>query len=166
VAPFAGDGVRPFEHTSVHHDAAADAGAEYDAEYDRRAAPGAVERFGEREAVCVVRNADLTPERALEVRFQRAPVETGRIRITDIECGGRERAGRAEADAAALADFDLGLAHELYEQRERRAVIAGGRGLAAPQELGAALVERDDLGFGAAEIDAETYQRCTERVDG
>ena len=53
----------------------------------------------------------------------------------------------------------IGLLVNREDLRECRVVIARGSGFASPQQLGAALVERDDLGFGAAEIDADAYQR-------
>ena len=66
----------------------------------------------------------------------------------------RQRTGRADADGSALAQVVLGGGDELRDRVERGAVIALRGRHAAPRELAADLVERDDLHFRAAEIDA------------
>jgi hypothetical protein len=134
----------------VDDHAATHPGAEDHAKGDRRCTPGAVQRFGEREAVRVVGEADFAAERALEVALQRTPVEARGIRVAHAPGCRRKRPRRADADAAALADFDFGFTNETGEQRDRAVVIARGCGFAAAEELGSPLVERDDLGLRAA----------------
>jgi hypothetical protein len=94
------------------------------------------------------------PLRHVELELRMRPV-AGESAPGDEAGGGGERAGRAYADARALVEIELGFAHELRDERERRVVIAGRRRLAAAQELVMTIVERDDLGLGAAEIDAD-----------
>ena len=75
MPPFASDGVGAGQKPPAYDDAAADAGAQNDAEHHLGIAPGAVGRFGEREAVGVVGDAHPIAQAGAQVVQQRLAVQ-------------------------------------------------------------------------------------------
>ena len=159
VTPFARDRIRSVEHLAPHDDTGADAGADDDAEDDRCARRGPVRRLGQRKAVGIVGDANLAPERRLEIAPDRLPVEAHRIRAAQQARGARDRSGRADADRPSHAEVVLGRGDKAGERLDRRTIIVPRRRHPPPQELTAVPVERNDLDLGAAEIDAEPQMR-------
>ena len=66
---------------------------------------------------------------------------------------GVDGAGVAEAHVRAPAQLALRIGDERREGAHRRLVLAGGRGHAMAQQLGAVAVEGGDLRLGAAEVE-------------
>ena len=83
MAPFAGDAMPPFDDALPDRDAAAHAGAEDRAEHHARAARGAVARFGQREAVGVVRETHFLPRFFSRSLFEKLLVVRGVIGVLD-----------------------------------------------------------------------------------
>jgi len=69
---------------------------------------------------------------------------------------GEMAPGGADADAAALPEFEFGRVHQRGDRRHRGEIVVLRGRHAAAQDFPAAGVERDQFDFGAAEVDAET----------
>ena len=113
VSPLAGDAVGAGEDVAVDDDARADAGAEDDAEHDCCTCRCAVRRFGKREAVGVVADLHLALQQGFEVLQDGLAVEHDRVGVLEAAGCAGERAGRADAERAALAKFRFGVVNQL-----------------------------------------------------
>ena len=164
VAPFAADRLGADQRLALDHDAAAHAGAQDDAEHDRPAAARAVGRLGDGKAVGVVRQPHLVAlQQALEVAIERMAVQLRGVGVLDQAGGGRDRAGMADADAAARAHLGLELAHHGGHAVDGRFVAALRRRHAHAGAFLAAVVEDDALDFRAPEIDADTHVATSQK---
>jgi len=144
---------------SAHHHAAADAGAEDHAEHAVGTRSGTVGRFRQREAVGVVGDSYCPVQRTLEVFLQRLAVEAGRVAVLHAPAGRRNRAGCADADAAAFPQFVFDLVDQCgHRGHGCKVIVLRGRHAAA-QDFAAPAIERDEFDLGAAEVDAETERR-------
>ena len=156
MSPFAGDRVGAIEHMAAHHHAAADAGAEDHAEHGVGAGGCAVDGFRQRKAVGIVGEPHLAIQRAFEVFLQRLAVEAGRVAVLHQAGRGRDGTGGADADAAALPQFEFGLVDQRGDRGHRGGIVILRGRYTAAQDFLAGGIERDQLDFGAAEVDAET----------
>ena len=154
VTPLAGHRVGAVDDTAVDDDAAAATRADDHAEHTGRTGTRAVRRFRQRKTICIVRQPHFAPEHALEVDFHRLLIEASGVGIAHQAGGRRQRPWRADADGGWLAEFTFRIADQSGDQRQRGRVILRGRGLSPAQQLPARVVERGDLGFGAAKVDA------------
>ena len=73
----------PIDDPAIDDEPAAGAGADDDAEHDRRSGGGAVGRFGQREAVRIVRQPHRPIERARQIAIERTAVQPRRVRVLD-----------------------------------------------------------------------------------
>ena len=119
---------------------------------------GPVGGFGQGEAVGVVFDSDDAVERVAKVAAEGAAVEPGGVGVLDEAGLGTDGAGDADADARLAVELVLGRADELDESADR-VVVDAGVWHAPAREHGTGGIERDDLEFGAAEIDADPETR-------
>ncbi len=155
VPPLARDPVAPGDHAPVHGDSAAAPRPDDDAEH--RAAPGprAVHRLAQREAVGVVLDPHLPPERLAEVAVEGVADQGLGVGVLDQAGRRADDAGDADAHARAHPRLALRGRHEIAYRRHDPRILARGR-RPAPQPHGAGLVEDRDLRLGAAQVHADS----------
>jgi hypothetical protein len=117
---------------------------------------GAVDGFGQREAVGIVLAADFTIEEMPEIPVKGVSVQHPGVGVFD-EAGARgEGAGNADADGAGGAEVRFGFVDQRSDAVEDGLIAAGVGGGALAVDFGALCVESDDFGFGPAEIDPDS----------
>jgi hypothetical protein len=154
VAPLAGDAVGAVDQAAVDHEAAAATGAQNDREGDLGARRGAVDGFGQGQAVGVVGQANVAPQRGGQVLAEGAAVQVDGVGIAHDPGGGRDRAGQADAhraDAAGLL-FDPG---DQITDRLDRGVVGSRIGRPDAGQIGARGIQGGGLDLGAAKINAD-----------
>ena len=155
MAPLPGNGVGAIEHLAVYDDAATDAGAQNHAKHDGRTGGGTIGGFGQGQAVGIVGQPHRSRQRTFQVFLERLTVEAGRIGILHPAAGGRNRAGGADADAAALIQLGFGFVDERGDGGHRGHIVVLGGGHAAAQTFLAGSIQCDQFDFGTAKVDAK-----------
>src|ERR1700680_946607 len=103
MPPLAGYGVDTLDNFSVNDDAGSNAGAENDPKDNARTSSGAVGRFREREAICIIANSDFTAELLTDIRSKVCTDEVCTVRIFDTTGSGEYGPGQADANRARSA---------------------------------------------------------------
>src|SRR5438045_2472676 len=115
----------------------------------------AVDRLRQREAVGVILDAHLAPERALEVVLERPADEPGGVGVLDQARHARQRARNADADRAGADLLD-----QRHHRVEGRGVIAARRQHALAEHFAAAAIERPSLDLGPPELNPDPHGPC------
>ena len=88
--------------------------------------------------------------------LERLAVEPGGVRVLDTAGGRGDRARDPDADST-IARRLLGGVYQRDDGRDRRAIVARGRGHAPPQAESAVVIEHCHFRLGPAEIDADFH---------
>ncbi len=155
MAPLAGNGVGAIEHLTVDDDAATDAGSQDHAKHDGRTGGGTIGGFGQGQAVGVVGQPHRATEHAFQVFFEWLANEAGRVGIFHAAAGGRDCAGGADADAAALFQLGFGFVDQRCDGGHRGHIVVLRGGYAAAQQFLPGRIQRNQFDFGAAKVDAK-----------
>ena len=156
MRPLARNGVRPFDQTFAHDDAAARARAQNDGPHGFISRTRAVRRFGQSQTVRVVFHAHGTVQRLRQILVQRMTDQPCRIGVFNQSRRGGNRPGNADADGAFFAQFGFRAVNQFLNAPDDSLVRADGRDTAAQQNLFGILPQRDDFRFCAAQINAES----------
>jgi hypothetical protein len=143
------------DQPSLEDQAAADSGAEDHAEDAARPASGTVDRLGQREAIGIVGEADVAPQRRADITVERMADQFRRVRVLDQSGGGRDRPRDADPDAAARAQRRFGLRDEFRDRRDDRAIRTARSRSPSAQQLAPLPVQGEDLDLGPTEIYSE-----------
>ena len=125
MSPLPCNVMRAGDELAADRDATADSGAENDAEDDAVGGCGSIGRFGQREAVGVVFDADAAAERFTEVSAEWLAIEPGGVGVLDQPRVGADRAGNANAHGRRAAEFAFRDVNQLDEGANRAVVMAG-----------------------------------------
>src|SRR5439155_20929213 len=87
--------------------------------------------------------------------LERPAVQASAVGVAHEPRRARARTGRGDADARGVAQLALGGFDQGDDRRDDRTVVARGRTDAPAPARRAGGVERDELGLGAAEVDAD-----------
>jgi hypothetical protein len=123
------------------------------------AGAGAIGGFGEGEAVGIVLHPDFPAQEGGNVLVELVAVEGDGVGVLDHEGAGGDDAGDAEADGGAAQAMALG--HLLLDPQHHighaahGCLVARGGGDTVAVEKAAIGGEGGDLGFSAAEVDAD-----------
>ena len=110
----------------------------------------------QRKAVGVVGQPHFPLQQCLQVALQRLADEAGGVRVLDQAALRGFDTGRADADAAAAAEFVFQRLDQSGHRHQGRHVVTG-RGRDAPAGEHLPAIEGSRLDLGAAEIDADAH---------
>ena len=154
MPPFAGNAVPAIINAAVERDSSATAGPENDSENNMLARARAVGRFGNGQAVGVIRAPHLAPQRAAQVFVERFSIQPGRIRVFYQAglCG--DCAGNADSNGRRPAEFFFNPFRGFRNGTHRAFVIEARRGDTMTVQFPSVALERDEFNLCASQIHA------------
>src|SRR5690606_30970856 len=156
---FAGAVVGTVMRLAADGDAGAGAGPQDDGENHIVAGARAVGRFGGREAVGVVFDADLAPDGIAQILFHRLAEQPGGTCPLAAPAYRFEAAGNADADRSVAAGFRLQRIDQLHDDADAAGIVVTGRIAAQPRQFAAVPLHGDGLDLRTTPGDPRSEER-------
>ena len=128
MAPLAGDSVRAFDDATVNHDSASSARADNHTEHHAGTGGRTIDRFGQREAVGVVRHSHGPTEKLLQIFSERLSNQPERVGVLHQSGRSGNRARDPYANGATSAEGVLEIGNETANRFERALIVAARGG--------------------------------------
>ncbi len=159
MPPFAGNAVPAIINAAVERDSSAAAGPENDGENNMLARARAVGRFGNGQAVGIIRASHFARQRMAQVFVERFSIQPGRIRVFYQAglCG--DCAGNADSNGRRPAEFFFNPLHGFRNGTHRAFVVEPRRGDTMTVQFPSVVLERDKFNLRASQIHANANAR-------